>query len=319
MASGVIVQEDREQHDQPAPAFGLPEAEAIVRALAPALHDHGRWIRHIHATLIARSAPAPEDLAAQGDAASLLGRWLGEDNAHFLSRLPECDAAREQHRRAHALARALCQAVADSRPISRGEYHAFAEAVAELDRNMEALVNELWNLLRHTDPLTGIATRFALLPRLREEQSRLRRTGAASSVCMMDLDYFKQINDRYGHAAGDRVLEAVSAFVARHVRRHDQVCRYGGEEFVLLLPDTEPASALPMIDRLRRGLAEHPIELPGGERVCISGSFGLAPLSPEQPVEDSIRRADTAMYAAKRGGRNRVCVWREGDDEPMPA
>jgi diguanylate cyclase len=129
---------------------------------------------------------------------------------------------------------------------------------------------------------------------------------------MVDLDYFKQINDTHGHHAGDTVLEAVSAYLVANLRRYDQVCRYGGEEFVLMLPNTEPEQAVPIVDRLRRGLAELSIHLDSGDWVSITASIGIAPLIPQQPISASIERADQAMYAAKRAGRNQVRVWREG-------
>jgi diguanylate cyclase (GGDEF)-like protein len=126
---------------------------------------------------------------------------------------------------------------------------------------------------------------------------------------MVDLDRFKEINDRFGHAAGDAVLEAVSSFLVANLRRYDQVCRYGGEEFVLMLPDTDPAEAVPIVDRLRRGLAELSIVLDDGTPLAITASFGIAPLAADEAVADSIAHADEAMYAAKRAGRNQVCVW----------
>ena len=143
----------------------------------------------------------------------------------------------------------------------------------------------------------------------------MQRTGLVSSICMVDLDHFKQINDTHGHHAGDTVLEAVSAYLVTNLRRYDQVCRYGGEEFVLMLPDTEPEQAVPIVDRLRRGLEDLAIQLDSGERVGITASIGIAPLLPDQPIGASIEHADQAMYAAKRAGRNQVRVWREGMGE----
>jgi diguanylate cyclase len=296
----------------PAPSFGLHEAERIVRRLAPALRAHGLWIQRIHSTLICRTPPARQALGPEGHLGSELGRWLADETNEFICRHPDFVLAVEEHRRLHALARALCDAVQRDRLIEPAEYRAFTECIGRLDRSLEALVKELWDLLRHTDPLTGIATRYAMLPRIRKERQRVRRTGLVSSICMVDLDHFKQINDTHGHHAGDTVLEAVSAYLTQNLRRYDQVCRYGGEEFVLMLPNTEPEHAVPIVDRLRRGLGELSIQLDSGERVGITASIGIAPLIPDQPIGASIERADQAMYAAKRAGRNQVRAWREG-------
>jgi diguanylate cyclase len=301
--------------ERPIPPFGLHEAERIVRKLAPALRAHGSWIQRIHSTLICRTPPTRVDLEPQGHLASELGRWLADETNEFICSHPDYAVALEEHRKLHALARSLCDAVDRGRPIEPAEYQAFTECIGRLDRSLETLVKELWDLLRHTDPLTGIATRYAMLPRMREEHRRVQRTGLVSSICMVDLDYFKQINDTHGHHAGDTVLEAVSAYLAANLRRYDQVCRYGGEEFVLMLPNTEPEQAVPIVDRLRRGLGELSIQLDSGERVSITASIGIAPLIPDQPINASIERADQAMYAAKRAGRNQVRVWREGMEE----
>jgi diguanylate cyclase len=297
----------------PATPFGLQDAERIVRRLAPALHAHGEWIQSVHTMLICRSIEACRALHEDGHADTELGRWFAEENIDFICRHPEYEMAMREHRNLYALARKLCDAVLNDRPIGRDEYVAFAEGISRLDRSLEALVKEFWDLLRYTDPLTGIATRFAMLPRLREEHQRVRRTGLMSSVCMVDLDHFKRINDTWGHHAGDAVLEAVSAYLVQNLRRYDQVCRYGGEEFVLMLPNTEPQQAVPIVDRLRRGLADLRVAI-GDTALRITASFGIAPLLADQPISVSIERADRAMYVAKRAGRDRVHVWSEDDD-----
>ncbi|HYN39469.1 MAG TPA: diguanylate cyclase, partial [Rhodospirillales bacterium] len=296
----------------PAPSFGLHDAERIVRRLAPALHAHGVWIQSIHTTLICRSVEGCRKVRRDGHLRSELGHWFADESNEFIRRHPEYERAVRQHREVYGLARVLCNAVETDRPIDPADYAAFADAIARLDRSLEALVKELWDLLRYTDPLTGIATRYAMLPRLHEEHQRVRRTGLTSSVCMVDLDHFKQVNDTWGHHAGDAVLEAVSGYLVHNLRRYDQVCRYGGEEFVLMLPNTEPEQAVPIVDRLRRGLAE--LRVPVGDRTLqITASFGIAPLLADQPIAASIERADRAMYAAKRAGRDRVRVWSEDD------
>lgn len=299
----------------PATPFGLQDAERIVRRLAPALQAHGEWVQSIHTTLVCRSLEACQTLCNDGHADTALGHWFSEESSDFICRRPEYEMAMRQHQRVYALARGLCEAVLKDQPIGRPEYEAFAEGISQLDRCLESLVKELWDLLRYTDPLTGIATRYAMLPRLREEHQRIRRTGLTSSVCMVDLDHFKDINDTWGHHAGDAMLEAVSAYLLRNLRRYDQVCRYGGEEFVLMLPNTAPDQAVPIIDRVRRGLAK--LRVPMGDKTLqITASFGIAPLLADQPIAVSIERADRAMYAAKRAGRDRVAVWSKDENRP---
>lgn len=301
--------------EPPAPPLTLRDAERIVRRLAPALHEHGAWVQRIHTALICRIPPAAEDLATESLPATGLARWFREEESEYIRRHPQYGQAVTSYRQVRILAAELLRAVAGDAPIAPADYGAFASAVARFEENMEALISGLWMLLSETDPLTGIATLPALMPRLQQERDRLRRTHNFCTVCMVDLDHFKEINDRYGHAVGNKVLEAVSRYLASRLRRYDQVCRYGGEEFIIMLPDTDLKAAVPIIERLRSGLARLPVILDDGTRLTITGSFGVAPLAPAEPVHASIEHADHAMYEAKRAGRNQVRLWQE----PTPA
>lgn len=305
--------------DVPSPPFSLWDAEQIVRRLAPALREHGEWIQRVHTILVCRTEPDPGDIDQNGHLRAGLGQWFEQEANEFIRSQPEYAKAADYHREVHDRARNLCQAVCDEAEIDLAAYENFSEAVNALDDSLEALVKELWDLLRFTDPLTGIATRFAMLPRLKQERERVGRTGDVCSICMVDLDRFKAINDSFGHDAGDKVLEAVSTYLVRNLRRYDQVCRYGGEEFVLMLPNTSPESAYPVIDRLRRGLAEMPIALGEDRQIHVTASFGIAALSTNHSVVDSINKADMAMYEAKRAGRNMVRLWSEATQaRPAP-
>jgi diguanylate cyclase (GGDEF)-like protein len=168
----------------------------------------------------------------------------------------------------------------------------------------EAAQAELRRLAR-TDPLTGTLNRLAL----DEELARLFRAGpAALAVLMLDVDHFKRINDRHGHAGGDRVLTALVACVGARLRAGDVLGRVGGEEFLVLLPGADLAAALALAEALRGAVAGLHMAL-DGEPQAITLSLGVAV---RQPHEDDpaalVRRADRALYAAKREGRNRVAV-----------
>jgi len=296
--------------ETPSPALSLKDAEKIVRRLAPALQQHGAWIHRIHTMLICRTAPTAADLEPDAYLASDLGRWFREETNEFIRRHPEHAAACEHHRRIHAVARDLCRAVRTGADITPADYALFAEAVARLDKSMEVLAKQLWDLLRDIDPLTGMSTRYAMLPRLHQERERVRRTGYPCSIAMVDLDLFKDVNDTYGHQAGDAVLEAVSEYFLRNLRKYDHIYRYGGEEFILVLPNTGPEAALPVVERLRKGLSRLAIPIPDGPTLHLTASFGIAPLATDRAVHDSIENADKAMYEAKQAGRNQVRVWR---------
>ncbi len=187
-----------------------------------------------------------------------------------------------------------------------------AAIVAELARHAAVALR---NAQRHdavayaaqTDALTGLFNRGALLERLERELERSRRYGRSLTVIFFDLDRFKSINDTYGHQFGDRVLRDLARIATQAVRSIDLVGRYGGEEFIAVLPETDGAQALIVAERLRISVARHRLDLPSGEEVRATISAGVAVFPADATTMDTlIRIADTALYAAKAGGRNQV-------------
>lgn len=167
------------------------------------------------------------------------------------------------------------------------------------------------------DPLTGLHNRRALAERLAREVIAAARHGRPLSVVMFDVDHFKTINDRFGHAAGDRTLKALAAVAAELARREDLLARYGGEEFVLVLPDADPAQAHACGERVRASVAARAFAFED-RTFAVTVSVGTAGFRAGEwllPTE-LIRRADEQLYEAKRGGRNRVCS--AGRDEARP-
>ncbi len=162
-----------------------------------------------------------------------------------------------------------------------------------------------------TDELTGLKNRRYLMERLHAEIERMRRERKPLSCIMFDLDHFKRINDAFGHETGDRVLQSVAATTKNLCRESDVLCRFGGEEFLIILPVTPLREAKEVADRLRQAFMSHPLSLPDGRVVNVTASFGVAwapEVERETDVEekDLLKRADDALYEAKAGGRNRV-------------
>ncbi|NMN05439.1 sensor domain-containing diguanylate cyclase [Novosphingobium sp. SG919] len=161
------------------------------------------------------------------------------------------------------------------------------------------------------DALTGCLTRRAFAERAVVEIDRFHRYGRPCSLVMADIDHFKAVNDTHGHIAGDCVLREVAQLVMQLKRDGDVLGRLGGEEFAVLLPETSAGAARAAVDRFRRTLEQHTMTLPGGERLRVTASFGIAELSGGITMLDEwLAAADQAMYAAKRGGRNRceICA-----------
>ena len=162
--------------------------------------------------------------------------------------------------------------------------------------------------LSHTDQLTQLANRRSLMLHLEREDARFRRTGRGFTLVIFDVDYFKTVNDRYGHVVGDKVLSAVSSALIREIRSNDLLARYGGEEFMLLMPEANVESAHLLAERIRTRVMQLPIQS-GQDEIFVTLSAGVAgTLSADLDFEDVIRRADAALYRAKHGGRNQTAV-----------
>ena len=160
--------------------------------------------------------------------------------------------------------------------------------------------------LSTVDSLTGLYNRAYLSAAVDREIQRSARSGRGFCVVMMDLDELKPINDRYGHFHGDRVLRGVSEIIRHGVRRIDTAARYGGDEFVILLPETDPPGALVLAEKIRQGVADLAIETPT-ERIRTSLSIGVVAYPEDgRTADDLMISADRAMYLSKRRGKNRV-------------
>jgi diguanylate cyclase (GGDEF)-like protein len=181
--------------------------------------------------------------------------------------------------------------------------------------------------LRHlglTDALTGVRNRRYFEQRLLDECHAAQRHSRSLACLFLDLDHFKQINDRHGHHNGDRVLQHTATRIRQQLREGDLLSRYGGEEFVVLLLDTDAGTATEVAERIRSAVAKREVELAGGTSLAVTLSIGVAVI--EGPSEvgaeglaaQLVEAADTALYRAKESGRNRVIVsaslpWREAE------
>ena len=158
------------------------------------------------------------------------------------------------------------------------------------------------------DALTGVYNRRYLETRLKEECERHRRHARKLSLVMVDIDYFKKVNDTYGHQCGDFVLKGVSAEIASHIRITDCLARYGGEEFCCLLPETELTNAITLAERFRILVESLNLTYQNTNQVNVTISLGVSELADNDSPESLLKKADEALYEAKRTGRNRVVV-----------
>ena len=159
-----------------------------------------------------------------------------------------------------------------------------------------------------TDPLTELFNRRHFFELAERELERCRRLKSDLSFILLDIDFFKQVNDQYGHLIGDQVLISLAKELKKQLRKVDFCCRYGGEEFVLCLPDTPKQGTLDVAERIRIQIEQTPFTSQSGESFSISVSLGIATRKDEDNVEVIIKRADDALYQAKQSGRNQTKV-----------
>lgn len=188
----------------------------------------------------------------------------------------------------------------------------FVLRVRQFRTNIEAAHAELLLLndrLKHqaeSDFLTGCMNRRRFDEELGQEIRRSQRQKYPLTLALMDLDHFKRINDSFGHLIGDAALQHFASVLRGHIRQTDRFARIGGEEFALLMPDTSPAAAMPLIERLRQSIADAPLPLASGASLSVTASIGVANLCFLDDHDALFQRADNAMYEAKSSGRNQA-------------
>jgi two-component system cell cycle response regulator len=195
------------------------------------------------------------------------------------------------------------------RPIDSNELKARVRTQVRRKRYQDGLLDTYQRslALALTDGLTGLYNRRYFEAHLESTIARARTSGNEVSILMLDLDHFKRINDTHGHAVGDHVLKAVARLLSNGTREVDLVARIGGEEFVVVMPDSTDGIGLKVAERLRRAIASNPVETPPpAGAISVTVSVGVAVVEPGESGSEALRRADDALYGAKSQGRNRV-------------
>ncbi len=249
---------------------------------------------------------------------TLSSRAIGSATQHFLYNCPELRRYISSEQNVSEEIELICNNV----------YHVFELSVVPIEGKGRQPVGRVFILhditkahqlleqLREqaiTDGLTGIYNHRYFMELSDKLLQQMIRYGRAASLIIMDLDHFKRVNDHYGHLAGDEVLRRTAALLQGILRDSDVFGRYGGEEFVFFLPETEPDTAMQLAERLRRALAEQEVDTEG-QKIRISGSFGVAGYvraGEDSSLELLCKRADKALYAAKEKGRDRVELFLE--------
>lgn len=294
--------------DLPAAISGAVRPEHIfgaVEDLDQVMAAFHRWdhavalsLAEILAGTTAGGAPPlwDERLWATGKHRTVMG------NAPLLAELDR------QIRELQDAAAAMCSAAAAGQMAVQDRFRDLQQQAERFAAGLRTLFAEIWNLLANIDPMTGLGNRTAMLRRLVIELERYQRSQQPCCVAVIDLDDFKPINDSYGHPTGDRVLRSIASLLAAGIRPYDDVFRYGGDEFVLCLPNSDLRTAWGVVERLRLKVAGWSIPVRDDCRLRTTVSIGVAPLTPDRGADAALERADQALYVAKRNGRNAICV-----------
>jgi two-component system, cell cycle response regulator len=246
-----------------------------------------------------------------GDALRLVSQWRAAESHRELPVLLMADDGELPR-----LAKGLDLGANDYliRPVDRNELLARVRIQIRRKRLQKRLRDNYQRSLSLalTDELTGLYNRRYVFAHLLELLARMPANGNETAVLLFDIDHFKQVNDSYGHPAGDQVLRELAARALRHVRSVDLIGRLGGEEFIIVMPETSLGGAVVVADRLRAAIAGEPFVLRhSGERLAVTISIGIAAAGRGEELDRVLKRADDALYAAKHAGRNRVVAFSE--------
>lgn len=309
----------------------LAEDDSWARGQCEALRERlgeNLSVRGVHAAAELLAATRARQHALRGERArardalkamiqSLLAELgeLGQHTGRFSDNVQRYAQTIEGADSLQSLAGVVQQMVADTRAVhalvdgSRARLSAEHARTGELEQRVRELEGELRRLSDEvsTDALTQVANRRGLLQAFDAESARVARDAAPLAVGLIDIDNFKKLNDTLGHAAGDEALKALAAKVRHGLRPVDHVARFGGEEFVVLLPGTPCDEAQQVLTRLQRHLSAS-LFMHDGREVFVTFSAGVTAWRPGEPLDAALERADRALYEAKRTGKNRTCI-----------
>lgn len=191
--------------------------------------------------------------------------------------------------------------------IGDSNQHKLLVANEQIEKQKEELsvAYKKLELIARTDPLTRLSNRRDFLEKFKHEVNRFERSRTPFSVIMADIDDFKKVNDCYGHDCGDYVLLTISNVLRLSIRKLDILARWGGEEFILLLPGTSLAGAIKVAEAIRKKIATEPYCY-AGHQLAVTMSFGVCQFDPDMSIDECIKNADEAMYEGKHSGKNQV-------------
>ncbi|MCJ7765101.1 MAG: diguanylate cyclase [Thiovulaceae bacterium] len=283
--------------------------QSTLRELDQAVYNHDQRYKELIRSVVCKLPPDQREFSEDAHRNCRFGQWYYTMIPPELHTHPSYLSLEAEHKLMNRLGSKLLTASISNAPISIVEYDNFATALDRMRLNIATLKDEIEETLYTRDPLTGVRNRVRMLSDLRHVHEMVERHTQDVTIAILDIDHFKKINDNYGHPMGDKVLSTVAKFLMEHTRPYDKVYRYGGEEFLVCMCNTDLQTAREVLDRLRVNLLRFSAVAQNGVAISVSASFGLSALDADCSVDDAIIRADEALYVSKRAGRNMVTVW----------
>ncbi|MDM5271209.1 diguanylate cyclase [Sulfurovum sp. zt1-1] len=284
--------------------------QAIIREIDQAIYNHGHWYQNLIRSIVCRLPFDERDIHEDAHHQCPFGQWYYSCDNKEIKKNMTFISIREEHKLTHNLARKLLLAASVEEIILPIDYDNFSNSVERLRLNLQALKYELEETLYNRDPLTGVKNRVSMLSDLRKQMTFIKRHLETTVIAIVDIDHFKQVNDNYGHPTGDLVLSNLASYILQHLRPYDSIYRYGGEEFLIMMPHTNIDTAFSIIERIRTGIENYQTHDHNDEYIRVTISAGMVNLEEQYNIETAIEQADKALYEAKTNGRNRSVVFK---------
>ncbi|MDF2179778.1 diguanylate cyclase [Aliiglaciecola sp. CAU 1673] len=294
--------------------FSADEISESLKVLEQAIENHRIWYHQLHEGLLCRQPFSDTMTHPLAHTLCKFGCWYYQNASEAIHSHPEFKAIESTHKTMHDAARSLIEDFVESMPLAIEKYRFLANKQKELGRLLSNLRDTMVAQQHSFDPLTGLINRKFISLILEKRHMQSLRDATPYNIALLDIDYFKAINDNYGHTAGDAVLKAIATLLSNAFRDSDCVCRYGGEEFLVMLPGTTTQIAFKILDRVREEVSR--LQVPYEDNlISMTISIGFADFDPQKPVWERVKDADTALYQAKASGRDRVMAYTSDMDE----
>jgi len=280
----------------------------LYNELHHAANAHLRWLHEFNKSLLIDPTMLNGFLYKRGHKLCVFGSWLS-DNPQLPNTIKNLYEIIYEHKSMHDRSYKIAQQKKLSQPVSAIDYEAFTSHQTKLLQLIMQLLESLKSSAFLFDPLTNTFNRQTMNALLENEIERAKRDRHTSTIAMLDIDHFKSVNDQFGHQTGDIALSTCASFIKEDLRPYDNIFRYGGEEFLLLLPDTTAEKASHIIERIRIGISKIEIAVSNGKSIQLTVSTGISSLETRNPIEESISKADQALYRAKQTGRNKTVLF----------